>query len=92
MAAKAFPHFMMRKDLRSHFVAKAFCEGRVFHAHVLCRMKLTQNLAKPFAKAPLTCNIISHPHIGKFVWGEKVAKASRRWLSPRPRKKTRLSW
>ena len=37
--------------------------------HVLCRIKLTQNLAKPFAKTPLTYNIVQHPRVGKFAWG-----------------------
>ena len=38
--------------------------------HVLYRMKLTQNLAKPFAETPLTYNILHHPRAGKFAWGE----------------------
>ena len=36
-----------------------------------------QNLAKPFAKALHTYNIIQHTHVGKFAWGERLVKASR---------------
>ena len=46
--------------------------------HVFCRMKLTQNLEKPFAKSPLTYNnIVHHPRVGKFVWVQTLAKTLR---------------
>ena len=84
MVAKAFPH-MFHDARRFAWPFRVVCcvsSKAVFFTRLLCRMKLTPNLAKPFAN---TYNIAQHPRVGTFVWGEKVAKASR--LSPRLCKK-----